>query len=120
MEPMTELRRRAATMTIPLGSVAALSSATSESEAVPIEIRVVGRWNACALLDCLAPYRSFLIQQGAERWVVRAQAPGCHGEDLDSAIAAIDDCLDEHGIEIASMRIDGKPYRSAATSARRP
>ncbi len=86
------------------------------AKAVRIEIRVVGRWTACALLECLAPYRSFLIQHEAERWVVHAQTPGCHGESLESAIAAIEECLDEHTVAEASIRIDGKPYRPAATT----
>jgi hypothetical protein len=86
---------------------------------VRIEIRVVGRWTACALLECLAPYRSFLIQYDAERWVVHAETPGCHGERLESAIAAVEECLDEHGVGEAAIRIDGKPYRSAATTGSR-
>jgi len=82
---------------------------------VQIEIRVVGRWTACALLECLAPYRSFLIQHDAERWVVHARTPGCHGESMESALAAIEECLDEHAVGQASIRIDGKPYRAAVT-----
>ena len=84
-----------------------------------IEIRVVGRWTACALLERLAPYRSFLIQHDAERWVVHARTPGCHGESMESAIAAIEECLDEHAVEEASIRIDGKPYRPAVTAGSR-
>ncbi len=84
-----------------------------------IEIRVVGRWTACALLECLAPYRSFLVQRDAERWVVHAQTPGCHGEGSESALAAIEECLDEHGVGEAWIRIDGKPYRPVATAGSR-
>lgn len=85
---------------------------------VQIEVRIVGRWNACALLERLGPYRSFLIQHGPERWVVHAQAPGCHGESTQDALAAIEECLDERGVE-ASIRIDGKPYRQALTAGSR-
>ena len=116
---MTELRRWAATMAVPLGSVAALSSvaAVGAAKAARIEIDVVGRRNACALLGSLVPYRSFLVQHGAEQWVVHAQTPGCHGEDTGSAIAAIEECVDEHGIAKTSIRIDGRRYRPAAGSA---
>jgi hypothetical protein len=88
-------------------------------EPMTIEIRVGGRWNACALLERLAPYRSFLIEHGADRWVVHAQAPGCHGESMESAIAAIEECLDEHAVGDASIRIDGKPYRPAVAAGSR-
>ena len=84
-----------------------------------IEIRVVGRWTACALLECLAPYRSFLIQHDAGRWVVHARTPGCHGESMESALAAIEECLDEHEVGEASIRIDGKPYRPAVATGSR-
>jgi hypothetical protein len=86
---------------------------------VQIEIRVAGRWDACALLERLAPYRSFLVQHDAERWVVHAQTPGCHGEGAESAIAAIEECLDEYGVGEASIRIDGKPYRPIAIAGSR-
>jgi hypothetical protein len=86
------------------------------SHAARIEIDVAGRWNARALLLRLAPYRSFLVEQGPERWVVHAQVPGCHGESLTSALAAIESCLDEHGGAEASIRIDGDPSRPAATA----
>ena len=89
------------------------------AKAVRIEIRVVGRWNARALLDRLAPYRSFLIEHGPERWSVHAQAPGCHGESLESALATIEACLDEHAAAEASIRIDGKPHRLAVPAGAR-
>jgi hypothetical protein len=92
-----------------------LPPALDGAKAVRIEIRVAGRWNACALLERLAPFRSFLVQHDAERWVVHAQTPGCHGESLESAIAAVEECLEEHGVEGASIRIGGKPVRPAAT-----
>lgn len=84
-----------------------------------IEIRVIGRWNACALLTRLAPYRSFLIQQGPDRWVVHAETPGCRGQDVEAAMAEVEACLDERGIEETSIRIDGKPCRARATAGSR-
>lgn len=96
-----------------------LPTAAGTAKTVQIEIRVVGRWNARALLECLAPYRSFLVQHDVERWVVHAQAPGCHGETMESAIAAIEECLDERAVREASIRIDGEPYRSVVTSGGR-
>ena len=94
-------------------------TAPRAAQAARIEIRVVGRWTACALLECLAPYRSFLIQHDAQRWDVHAETPGCHGESMQSAIAAIEECLEEHGVREAAIRIDGKPYRSPATTGGR-
>ena len=85
---------------------------------VPIEIGLVGRWNARALLECLSPYRSFLIQQGPEQWVVHAQVPGCHGEDMEAAIAAIEECLDEREVKEVSIRVEGRAYPAGATTAR--
>ena len=92
---------------------------TAAGKTARIEIGVVGRWNARALLASLAPYRPFLIQRGPERWVVHAQTPGCHGEGSESALAAIEECLDEHGVGEASIRIDGKPYRPVAIAGSR-
>ena len=93
-----------------------LRRAAGTAKTARIEIGVVGRWNARALLASLAPYRPFLIQRGPERWVVHAQTPGCHGESTDSAIAAIEKCLGERGIVETFIRIDGKPYRPAAST----
>ena len=89
------------------------------AESVRIEVRVVGRWTARALLESLAPYRSYLIQHDAEWWVVHAQTPGCHGESLESAILAIEDCLEERGHSEATIRIDGKPYRMVEAAGTR-
>lgn len=93
-----------------------LPAATDAAKTVRIEIRVIGRWNACALQEGLAPFGPFLIQHSAERWVVHAHAPGCHGESIDAALAAIEKCLGERGVGETSIRIDGKPYRPAASS----
>ena len=89
---------------------------TAAGAANRIEIGVVGRWNACALLASLSAYRPFMIQRGPERWIVHAQTPGCHGEDTTSAIAAIEDCLDERGIAATSIRVDGERYRPVANA----
>ena len=94
MRRPTELRRRAATVDAP----------------ERIEIVVVGRWNARALLECLSPYRSYLIQRGPEQWVVYAQVPGCRGESAESALA-------ERGIEEASVQVDGTRRGATVGSA---
>jgi hypothetical protein len=92
-----------------------LPAAAGGAQAARIEIGVVGRWNACALLASLSPSRPFMIQRGPERWVVHAQTPGCRGEGTSSAITAIEDCLDARGVEATSIRVDGEPYRSVAS-----
>ena len=51
-------------------------------ETATVEIDLRGRWDALALSERLVPYHSFLVQYEPERWVVNAQAPGCHGERL--------------------------------------
>lgn len=79
-----------------------------------IEIDVEGRWDAVALMQRLDPYRPYLIQFAPERWLVHAQCPGCHGERLPSALAAIDDSLAARHVERAEVRVDGRPYRHAA------
>jgi hypothetical protein len=113
---MNKLRRRVSTVaTIPLVPVAALSAAG----AAQIEIGVVGRWHACALLHCLAEYRSFLVQHGPDQWVVHAQTPGCHGESTEAAVAAIEEGLAERGIAEISIRVDPSPQRSHATAGSR-
>lgn len=90
-------------------------SVLGTTHAARIEVGVHGCWNARALLEHLTPYRSFLIQLGPEQWVVHVQTPGCHGENTASAVAAIEECLDERGITAAPIRIDGKLCRAAAT-----
>lgn len=86
------------------------------AQAASIEIGVDGRWNGRALLECLSAYGSFLVQHDRERWVVHAQVPGRHGEDIECALTAVEDCLHERGIEEVLIRIDGKPRRIAATA----
>ena len=76
-----------------------------------IEIDLHGRWDAIALLQRLTPYHSYLIQFAPERWLVHAEAPGCHGERLPGALAAIDESLAVRQIEDAAVWIDGRPYQ---------
>jgi hypothetical protein len=82
-------------------------------EIATVEIEVSGRWDALALSQRLIPYRSFLVQYEPERWVVHAQAPGFHGEGLESALSTIQELLVERRVEGASVRVDGRPYLSA-------
>ena len=74
-----------------------------------IEVDVDGRWDALALSELLIPFHSFLVQQTAERWVVHARAPGCHGEPLADALRAIQ--------EWRAERRSGASVRVAASSA---
>lgn len=82
-----------------------------------IEIDLEGRWDAVALMQRLDPYHPYLVQRAAERWLVHAECPGCHGERLPSAIATIEESLAARHVEHADVRVDGRPYRRAA---RRP
>jgi hypothetical protein len=91
--------------------VSARAPATHQSveagAGVAIEADVRGRWDALALFEALAPFHSFLVQH-ADRWVVHARAPGCHGEPVDDALAAIDRLRAERTMA-APVRIDGRP-----------
>lgn len=82
-----------------------------------IEIDVQGRWDALALLRRLGPYHSYLIQFAPERWQVRAETPGCHGEELPSALAAIEESLAARHVDDAAVRIDDR-CNSGTTVAR--
>jgi hypothetical protein len=75
-----------------------------------IEIDVQGRWDAIALMQRLDPYRPYLVHFAPERWLVRAECPGCHGERLPSALAAIEESLAARRVERAAVRVDGRPY----------
>jgi len=112
---MNTLRRVSTVAIIPLVPVGAQSAAA----AARIEIGVVGRWHACALLQCLAEYRSFLVQHGPDQWVVHAQTPGCHGESTEAAVAAIEECLAERGIAEISVCVHPTPRGSRATAGSR-
>jgi hypothetical protein len=82
----------------------------ASAAAAAIEIDVLGRWDAVALSELLIPFHSFLVQHSAERWVVHARSPGCHGEPLDGALAAIEQWRAERGLE-AAVRVDARPHR---------
>ena len=73
-----------------------------------VEIAVDGRWDALALSELLIPFHSFLFQKTAERWVVRARAPGSHGETLADALSAIAEWQAERRFD-ASVRVAGRP-----------
>jgi|1186.fasta_scaffold291919_2 hypothetical protein len=75
-----------------------------------IEIEVQARWDAVALMRRLDPFHSYLVQLAPEHWVVHAGWPGCHGEGLASALAAIDESLADRHLEGAAVRVDGRPY----------
>jgi hypothetical protein len=75
-----------------------------------VEVDVQERWDALALYELLAPFRSFLVQHASDRWVVHASAPGCRGEPLAEALAAIDDWCAERRLE-PSVRVDSNPRR---------
>lgn len=75
-----------------------------------VEVEVRGRWDALALYELLAPFHSFLVQLSADRWVVHASAPGCHGEPLAEALRAIDEWCAERRLD-ASVRVDSQPGR---------
>lgn len=83
-----------------------------------IEIDVQGRWDAIALMRRLDHYHSYLIQLAPGRWQVHAQAPGCHGEPLPTALAAIDESLDARHVAGAAVRIDGQLRRRLAGARR--
>lgn len=82
-----------------------------------IEIDVRDRWDALALMQRLNPYHSYLIQLAPERWLVHAEAPGCHGEPLPSALAAVQESLAARHLEDAAVRVAGRP-QPHATAAR--
>ena len=77
---------------------------------IAVEVDVLGRWDALALSEALVPFHSFLVQHNADRWIVHAQAPGCHGEPLEDALAAIDRWRDRRAME-ADVRVDGQHER---------
>lgn len=79
--------------------------------ATAIEIDVEGRWDALALSEDLIPFHSFLVQYEAQRWVVHARTPGCHGEDLTDALRAIEDWAGERGLESVSCRVGGRLHQ---------
>jgi hypothetical protein len=79
----------------------------ADASVAAVEIDVRGRWDALALSKLLVPFRSYLVQLGAERWTVHARSPGCHGEPLADALAAIETWRAERGVD-ASVRVAGR------------
>jgi hypothetical protein len=77
-----------------------------QSVVAAVEVDVRGRWDALALSELLAPFHSFLVRQAADRWVVHARAPGCHGETLADAFRAIEKWRTERCLD-APDRVDG-------------
>ena len=91
---------------------------TAATIEIEIEIEVRGRWDALALSELLIPFHSFLVQHDQERWVVHARAPGCRGEPLSEALAAIDDWRGVgRQLRAASCRVGGRPYHRHETRA---
>jgi hypothetical protein len=76
-----------------------------------IEVEVHGRWDALALSELLAPFHSFLVQHGPERWVVHARAPSGRDGPLSDALEALDDWGAERHPSTARCRVGGRPYR---------
>lgn len=81
-----------------------------------VEVEVVGRWNALALFERLAPYHSYLVQQSRERWLVHASAPGYHEERLPEALETIERCLADRGVDALSIQVGERGSGEAAPS----
>ena len=90
-----------------MSSGAARAAPVVPEVTVEIEIDVDGRWDALALSERLIPFHSFLVQRTAERWVVYARAPGCHGEPIADALRAIEEWEAERRLD-ASVRVGGR------------
>jgi hypothetical protein len=85
--------------------------ASDQVDSIEIEIEVSGRWEALALSELLIPFHSFLVQHDREQWVVHARAPGCRGEPVAEALAAIDAWDDGRRLRTAaSCRVGGRPH----------
>jgi hypothetical protein len=96
---------------VSIGAAPATPVGTEASVGIAVEIDVDGRWHALALSELLIPFHSFLVQHTAERWVVHARAPGCHGEPLADALRAIAEWQAERRLD-ASIRIAGRAIES--------
>jgi hypothetical protein len=93
---------------VSIGAAPATPAVAEEAVGTAVEIDVDGRWDALALSELLVPFHSFLVQHTAERWVVHARAPGCHGEPLADALRAIEEWQAERRLD-ASVRVAGRP-----------
>ena len=90
------------------------TSSDQREQTAAIEVEVHGRWDALALSELLIPFRSFLVQEDRERWVVHAYAPGGHGEPLADALEAIDEWRADRQPVPANCRVNGRPYERHA------
>jgi hypothetical protein len=109
-EEMFDMESRPAAATR-RGSTRAHPHPEQHQTVTAIEIEVQGRWDALALSELLIPFHSFLVQHDQERWVVHARAPGCRGESLSEALAAIDDWRGGGAhLRAATCRVGGRPY----------
>jgi hypothetical protein len=74
-----------------------------------LEIDVSNRWDAVQLLDRLAPYHPHIVQLDFPdgRWLVRAQTPGAHGENVTNAVDAIEAWHRERGIPSVGVCLTG-------------
>jgi hypothetical protein len=93
------------------GVIPATPVGAKASVGIAVEVDVDGRWDALALSELLIPFRSFLVQHTAERWVVHARAPGSQGEPLAGALSAIAEWHAERRLD-ASVRVAGRPIGS--------
>jgi hypothetical protein len=98
-------------VSIGAAATAAAPGVAEERVGTAVEIEVDGRWDALALSELLIPFHSFLVQHTAERWVVHARAPGCHGEPLADALGSIEEWRAERRLA-APVRVAGRPDRS--------
>jgi hypothetical protein len=60
------------------------------------------------------------IQIAPQRWLVHAQCPGCHDEQLPSTLAAIEESLAARHVERAQVRVDCQLYRHSTDDGRGP
>ena len=94
-----------------VGAAPATPVVAEERMGTAVEIDVDRRWDALALWELLIPFHSFLVQRTAERRVVHARAPGCHGEPLADALRAIEEWRSERSLD-APVCVGGRPNGS--------
>jgi hypothetical protein len=93
---------------VSIGATPATPVVGTESIGTAVEIDVDERWDVLAFSELLIPFHSFLVQHTAERWIVHAQAPGCHGGPRNGALRATDEWRSERRLN-ASVRVGGRP-----------
>jgi hypothetical protein len=94
---------------VSIGASQATPGVAQESVGTAVEIDVDGLRDALALSEVLIPFHSLLVQHTAERGVVHARAPGCHGEPLADTLRTIEEWQAERRTD-ASVRVAGRPY----------